>query len=207
MSLMVWAQALGALGSKSLHTAQGEVGLWTFFFFSIILWARSCPQTLCNRGVRISPWVHSSCGGVWLTGSLPISLQRLELLPAAHFSFSSFLLTPVRKPEDEILCPVLSSFRQALALEYCQNRSWVWAPAEVSGVKQRGWSTESLHSCLFQRMAFSGTGTQGHQEAAASCTKLLCQPKFWSGSSTWIVSGSHQSYSGWNLAAKSDSCS
>lgn len=64
---------------------------------------------------------HSSCGGVWLPGSLPVSLQRLELLPAEHFSFLSFLLTPVRKPEDEILCPVLSSFRQTQALEYCQN--------------------------------------------------------------------------------------
>lgn len=64
---------------------------------------------------------HSSGEGVLLSGSLPIPLQRLELLPAAHFSFPSFLLTPVRKPEDENLCPVLSSFRQTQALEYCQN--------------------------------------------------------------------------------------
>lgn len=72
----------------------------------------------------------------------------------------------------------------------------------------KGVRSESKESLLpFQGMAFPGTGTQGHHGAVAPCTKLLCQPQFCSGSSTWIVPGSHQSYSSQDLAAKSDSCS
>lgn len=107
---------------------------------------------------------HSSCGGVWLPGSLPVSLQRLQLLPAAHFSFPSFLLTPVRKPEDEISVPCAERLQ-------ANSGSGALSKLLMSLGSGKGVRSEAQESLLpVQGTAFPGTGTQGHSSILHKAT-------------------------------------